>query len=351
MADVEELKQKIASLEESLSKLSVPKTETKTVYISKDRKLQKFSGRPVKETDPSVEEWIEDVSYHINNITSPEAKIEFLYDHLQGQARDEIRTRPERERDSPAKILKILQDLFQDADSIAQIQQQFFQRDQKSGETLQQYSLVLLKLVDRMSKKGKKVIGDQELMLKERFIDGILDKQLRREMRRFALEHPDCSFQEFRTVVFKWVQDQKPCVSDVQHNLEQVELEQSAQKLDQPPELLKMLTAQQELLEAQQKQINLLTDLVQKSQVNNSSFRGRGAQSRGQFSNSRGGFRGNIPGFRGQGYRGRGTGSGRQQNNKFLCFNCKGEGHYARDCPNQTAQPVGNQITNDPLNL
>ena len=156
MSDTEELKAKVETLEEQLKKLSIPKPESKTVYISKDRKLQKFSGRPVKETDPSVEEWAEDVSYHIKNISGNEAQIEFLYDHLQGQARDEVRTRAATERDTPTKILGILQELFQDADSIAQIQQQFFQRDQRPGESLQQYSLTLLKLVDRMLKKRKR---------------------------------------------------------------------------------------------------------------------------------------------------------------------------------------------------
>ena len=59
--------------------------------------------------------------------------------------------------------------------SIAQIQQQFYQRDQKAGESLQQYYLVLPKLVDRVTKKGKGVVGDSELMLTQRFIDGIKD--------------------------------------------------------------------------------------------------------------------------------------------------------------------------------
>ena len=73
-----------------------------------------------------------------------------------------------------------------------------FQRDQRSGESLQQYFLFLFKLVDRMMKKGKGVIGDKELMLKEHLIDGVLDKQLQREMGRFAVDHPNASFQAFR---------------------------------------------------------------------------------------------------------------------------------------------------------
>lgn len=331
MSDTEELKAKVGELEKALAKLSVPKVESKTVYISKDRKLQKFSGHPLKDTDPSVEEWVEDVSYHLKNISGKEAQLEFVYDHLQGQARDEVRTCMEMERDTPDKILQILQDLFQDADSIAQIQQKFFQRDQKPGETLQQYSLTLLKLVDRMVKKGKGVIGYKELMLKERFIDGVSDKQLQREMRRFAVDHPTSDFQAFRQRVLKWVQDQTKA-SEVHQSAEQVDIQQVEQVGHQKPEpsqeLIKMLAAQQEMLEAQQKQINLLTNLVQStgqpsgySQPTGYNQRGRG---RGQPQPRRAGFRG-----RG-GTRGRGP-------NSYKCFNCRGEGHYARDCPQANA--------------
>ena len=52
----------------------------------------------------------------------------FIYDHLEGQARNKVGSRATSERDTPNKILKIVQDLFQDANNIAQIQQQFFQR-------------------------------------------------------------------------------------------------------------------------------------------------------------------------------------------------------------------------------
>ena len=70
MADTETLKAKVEELKDALAKMAIPKVESKTVYISKDKK---FSGRPMKETDPSVEKWNEDLSYHLKNITTKEA--------------------------------------------------------------------------------------------------------------------------------------------------------------------------------------------------------------------------------------------------------------------------------------
>ena len=53
------------------------------------------------------------------------------------------------------------------------------------------YSLQLMKLADRLCKRGVGVIGNRDLVLRERFIHGITDHHLRREMRRYALEHEE----------------------------------------------------------------------------------------------------------------------------------------------------------------
>ena len=332
MADTEtkvkDLHDQVKELEDAMKKMtasSSQKVESKTYFISKDRKLSKFSGRPQKDTDPNVEEWIEDVKYHLKNISGNDAQVEFLYDHLQGQARDEVRTLKEVERNNPGKILEILQQLFQDADTIAQIQQQFFQREQRKNETLQQYSLVLLKLVDRMLQKSKTVIGDKELMLKEKFIDGVLDYQLRREMRRFSLEHPGIPFQDFRKEIFRWTEAHK--TETVIHS-EQVELNQQKQ-MDN--ELLKILAAQNKMLEEQQKQLNMLSELVkQKDASPGSAF-------------PRGGY---TPRYRGRvTYRGRGRGR------SFQCYNCHEEGHIARECPKPRAANAQENDQNANLNM
>ena len=83
--------------------------------------------------------------------------------------------------------------------------------------------------------------------------------------------------------VFKWDQDQTK-TTDVHQNAEQVaaQVEQaSLKRSDQSQDLLKMLAIQQELLEAQQKQINLLTDLV-KNTGQTSPATGFHQQGRGQ---------------------------------------------------------------------
>lgn len=64
-----------------------------------------------------------------------------------------------------------------------------------------------MKLTDIILKKDKDILGDRDLMLKERFTDGVVDPQLRREMRRFMFEHKSISFSEFRQLVLRWSDD------------------------------------------------------------------------------------------------------------------------------------------------
>ena len=303
-------------LAEAKAKLKDPVSESKTIFISKDRKLQKFSGKKNKDDDLSIEEWIDDATYHLKNISSAEAQIEFLFDHLHGQARDELRVLPESERLSPAKIFDRLRQLFQDEDTIAQIQQTFYQRGQRNCESLQQYSLALLKIIDRLCKKQKGIVGDRELMLRERFIDGVLDCQLKREMRRFAMDHRDIPFQEFRTIVMRWCEDDRKIgQTSVASSVHDVQVEVS-KVTDAESDLTKLFKSQQDLLARQQEQIDKLTKMMESRHLERplstdlQRGQGRGLQ---------------IPyGLRG--------GAPRQGTNKG-CFKCGSTEHFIRACP------------------
>ena len=119
-----------------------------------------------------------------------------------------------------------------------------------------------MKLVDRMLLKKRDVIGDKEVMLKERFIDGVIDYQLRREMRRFSLDHPSISFPAFRQEVLRWAEDHKSVSSDHKSVSSEAlccaEIDSQSKKVTENKsdndELLKMLASQQQILESQQKQ-------------------------------------------------------------------------------------------------
>ncbi len=109
------------------------------------KKLQKLGGRSIKDSDPLVSEWIEDAGEHLSTINDDRIKVEFLLEHLTGAAKDEIRVRPTIEKDFADKILALLENIYDKGETISQLQQKFFQRNQLRGESLEEYSLNLMK--------------------------------------------------------------------------------------------------------------------------------------------------------------------------------------------------------------
>ena len=81
------------------------------------------------------------------------SRIDFLMQNLISPAKDEIRLRPLLERDTADKILYLIHSIYDGDDSVTQLEELFFQRNQKDDETLQDYSLNLMKIVDQIIKR------------------------------------------------------------------------------------------------------------------------------------------------------------------------------------------------------
>lgn len=72
-------------------------------------------------------EWVEEAQACMRERhLSPANQAFFLYDHLEGEAREEIKFRSEEEREDPAKIIFNLQDLYGCAESYDTLQEAFF---------------------------------------------------------------------------------------------------------------------------------------------------------------------------------------------------------------------------------
>jgi hypothetical protein len=314
---------------QSSGHLSTPKT----VYISREKKLVKFGGRPIKSSDLTAEEWIEEARDHLHGIEEEAARVEYLLDNLTGTAKDEVKVRASYQRNTAAKILEIIKECFEGEETSGQLHQRFYQREQREGETLQEYSLVLMKLMEQMTKKDMRVLGDKELMLMERFVDGVRDTHLQREMRKYAQENGGMPFVDFRRSVLSWMVGgvKGTGVPTVDVKLEVVRTNEaqalgSEQGMSQEVgdksmgSMLQMLQAQQRMLEQQQRDLNSL--------MGEHRVMGQGG-SRGQPSVN-GGYRGHV-------------GGGKRN---LTCFRCAGRGHVVSECPseiNGDEEPKGSQ--------
>lgn len=294
-----EVKTEFEKLQKQVSELALAKPPPQPLYIRTERKLPKFSGRPVKDSDPDVEDWLMDMREHLHSIQSPDKKIEFILDHLEGAAKSEVRLRPAECKQTPEDIFVIIESVYLVQETVSQLRQAFYERVQKENETIETYSLALLKMATRITKKEGSDMKHFNKILMDKFVDGVRDPQLKRELRKFAFEHSKMPFLEFRGQILQWIDDKPNPEMSAKVNKQSVECLTSNQ------ELLQILKKQQDLLEQQQKQIDLLTKMSQSTQGN----------------------------FRGQG---RGQGKGR----KFVvtCFECGKEGHKRNVCPNKDSK-------------
>ena len=147
--------------------------------MAKEKPFTKLSGRPTKDKDPKISDWLEDAREHLVTIPDEKSRIDFLMQILISPAKDEIRLRSLLERYTADKIVYLIHSIYDGADSVSQLQELFFQRNQKDDETLQVYSLNLMKMFDQIINRDNTVLGDKDKVLKDRFIEGIKEPHLR----------------------------------------------------------------------------------------------------------------------------------------------------------------------------
>lgn len=106
------------------------------VFIPRERTCPIFSGK----SGQRLSEWLEEAqaSIRVRHLAAND-QADFLYDHLEGEARDEIKYRPSVDRRDPARIIAILRELYGCTDSYVVLQEAFFSRKQQEGETLQEF--------------------------------------------------------------------------------------------------------------------------------------------------------------------------------------------------------------------
>ena len=327
-AEIERLKAELEAERKAKATGAIPKV----LYLNRERKQTYLSGRPQKESDPDVDQWLDDIETYIKTLDSEERKKEYITDHLTGKARDEIRFRPVSDRNDPNKIISILRSTFGKRESTVRLQQELFVRKQHSDESLYDYSLELLKMAYAIEKKDADAFQDKDNLLTEIFIEGIKDSSIRGELYHIRNDDPDISFFEFRKKVCEWfdkgtsfsktsVKTAKSCESSaelVQSESVSVLPQKEENSLSELLRLVKVQTRkleeQQKLQQEQQKKIdNLSNHLFQRRpfKARSYSYYGRTPE---QIAESR---------LKTEDY------------NRFSCFTCGGRGHKAVQCPSK----------------
>lgn len=177
------------------------------VYVPRDRKCPMFRGK----TGLSVSEWSEEVQACMRaRHLSRADQAAFIYDHLEGEAREEMRYRPREEREDPDKILDILQDLYGCSKSYVSLQEDFFSRKQQEGETLQEFSHALMNLMDRVVTNAPNGLPNSSVLLRDQFVEHVYDCALRRELKQYVRRQPTATLLDVRSEAIRWEREGMP---------------------------------------------------------------------------------------------------------------------------------------------
>ncbi|KAI3359979.1 hypothetical protein L3Q82_014311 [Scortum barcoo] len=139
-ADNERLRQEQAALLEGSGGVSSPAPVSnapsagasavvteRLVVIPRDRKCPMFNGK----TGIGIAEWIEELQACVRaRRLSVADQALFIFDHLEGEAKEEIKFRSSGERGDPARVLAILKELYGCTESYVTLQQAFFSQHQ-----------------------------------------------------------------------------------------------------------------------------------------------------------------------------------------------------------------------------
>lgn len=182
-------------------------TIDRLVYIPRDRKCPMFRGH----TGISLSEWVEEVEACMRARHLSQAdQAYFMFDHLEGEARNEIRYRSNDEQKDPEKIISILQNLYGCSDSYVALQEAFFSHKQQEGETLQEFSLASLSLMDKVKACAPNNMQNSEILLRDQFIEHVLDGALRHMLKQYVRQHPEATLLVVREEAMRWEREGLP---------------------------------------------------------------------------------------------------------------------------------------------
>lgn len=283
--------------------VSAPVAE-RLVFVPRDRKCPVFRGK----TGIGLAEWIEEVQacMRLRHLSTSDQAF-FLFDHLEGEAREEIKFRPISERGDPAKIISVLQELYGCCDSYVALQEAFFSRRQQEGETLLEFSLALMSLMASVKQRAPSDMPNAECLLRDQFVEHVIDSSLRRELKQFVRGQPSATLLDVRGEAIRWEREGLPGgARGRSHSVPSVLGLQYGVKSGPPvvasPSQMSELSEMKEMLKLQQEQLNQLTQSL--SRLQSSHQRSR-------------------PSYRGP----------------VICRRCQQPGHFARECDGARTAP------------
>lgn len=242
-----------------------PITE-RVIFFPRERRCPTFNGRE----DEDVFEWVEEMKSNLRARSLPgREEALFIFDHLGGSARSEIKFRSREEREDPEKVFSVLKELYGEVHSYISLQERFFSRKQEEGESLQDFSHALFALMDKVIQCAPGGVPNSATLLRDQFVEYVRDIGLCRELKRYVRRYPQSTVLDVRREAIRWVDEgSRPEMRERSHSVPSIATQYRVQGHGLPSGSHNSaeMNELKEMLRTQQEQLNRLTQGLQQLQ-------------------------------------------------------------------------------------
>lgn len=258
--EVEYLRERIERLSaelESASGLKKEKTSPAFLLMPSQKRIKSFTG---KEGDVLLEDWLCDIHASIaSRPLADEDKVHFMFQHLEGAAREEVKLRPECDRNTVEKLVSILQEVFGVKATGVQLQRQFFECKQRSSQSLRDFSHHLMELLNKVVSKCNHLGLSKDRLLCDQFAEGVSDQFLRKHLKKQLRDNPSMPFLRLRREATEWAEEDNDIGTTAKATVQEARSTKSTSTVvDEIKQMKSLLDEQRQVIREQQSQINQL---------------------------------------------------------------------------------------------
>ena len=175
---------------------------TVVVHTNKERKLMKYSEKD------DIDDWCDSIKGHsaMKTLSTELDRVSFIMDYLTENPKRTLKVQIDKKKATTKEVFEILKDAYSNKKSLFQLQTDFFKTDQGDC-TIQEYSHTIMKQLLILQKKDPVTYRDADMVMKDRFAEGLQSTSLKHEMKRINREQIELKFHELLHLAESWVKD------------------------------------------------------------------------------------------------------------------------------------------------
>ena len=214
------------------------------------KKIKSFTG---KERDITLEYSLCDIHASIaSRPLADEDKVHFMFQHLEGAAREEVKLRPLLDRDTVDKLVSILHDVFGVKATGVQLQRQFFECKQKQSQSLRDFSHHLMEVLNKVIIKCPHLNCSKDKLLCDQFSEGGSDEVLRKHLKKQLRDNPSLLFLRLRHEATEWAEEDNDSDAKTKATVEVARSTTRSNPAEETKQIRSLLEEQRQLIKDQQ---------------------------------------------------------------------------------------------------